>query len=87
MGAWDVLVGILEPVAVGLLVIDLGWAAHTRGRIHHYLAQQRRGYSNAVALGLRRPTAQTRTRPSGFEKSNHAHETDRTQHLKGAGRW
>jgi hypothetical protein len=42
MGAWDFLEGIFKSVAVGLLLIAMGWAAAERGRIHHYLSQQRR---------------------------------------------
>ena len=42
MGAWDVFVGLLGPVMVGLLLIVLGWAASERGRVHHYLAHRRR---------------------------------------------
>ena len=42
MRAWDCLVGILEPVAVVLLLIALGWAASERGRVHDHLAQLRR---------------------------------------------
>ena len=42
MGVWDFLEGIFKSVAVGLLLIAIGWAAAERGRIHHYLAQQRR---------------------------------------------
>ena len=32
MGAWDLFVGLLGPVAVGLLLIVLGWAASERGQ-------------------------------------------------------
>ena len=34
MGAWDLFVGLLGPVMVGLLLIVLGWAASERGRVH-----------------------------------------------------
>jgi hypothetical protein len=43
MGAWNFLAGISEPVAMGLLLIALGWAASERGRVHHHLRQLRGG--------------------------------------------
>jgi hypothetical protein len=42
MRFWSFLVGVFEPVAVGLLVIALGWAASERGRAHDHLARLRR---------------------------------------------
>ena len=42
MGAWGVVVDAFQSVAVGLLLIALGWAAHERGRIHRDLPQLRR---------------------------------------------
>ena len=48
MGASGLLVNVLGSVAVGLLLIALGWAAIERGRVHHELgtaacSQPRRG--------------------------------------------
>jgi hypothetical protein len=54
MGAWEVLAGMLEPVAVGLLLIVLGWAASERARIHRQLAQLRR-VSGGSATGRADP--------------------------------
>lgn len=34
IGAWGVVVDAMLAVAVGLLLMALGWAAHERGRIH-----------------------------------------------------
>ena len=42
MGAWGGVVDAFQSVAVGLLLIALGWAAHERGRIHRDLPQLRR---------------------------------------------
>ena len=42
MGAWEFVVDVARPLAAGLLLIALGWAASERGRIHHDLARQRR---------------------------------------------
>jgi hypothetical protein len=57
MGAWDSLVGIFEPVALGILLIALGWAARERGRVHHHLTHQR-------PVRLTRPAAQIGSRSS-----------------------
>lgn len=56
MGEWERVVGVLEPVAIGLLLIILGWAAFERGRIHHHLAPRRgdSGQHAAAHLGGRR---------------------------------
>ena len=55
MGAWGFVVDVVGSVAVGLLLIALGWAALERGRIHHQLARhshspQRR--ADRLLLGL-----------------------------------
>ncbi len=42
MGAWEFVVDVFRPVAVGLLLVALGWAASERGRIHHDLVRLRR---------------------------------------------
>ena len=42
MGAWELVVDVIRPVAVGLLLIALGWAASERGRAHQQLPQLRR---------------------------------------------
>lgn len=51
MGAWEFLVGVFGPVAVGLLLMALGWAAFERGRIHHQLARLRSGKDAAAHAG------------------------------------
>lgn len=51
MGAWGFLVDVVGPVAVGLLLIALGWAALERGRIHHQLARLRSGKDAAAHAG------------------------------------
>ena len=41
MGTWALVVDVVGPVAVGLLLIALGWAALERGRVHHLLVRRR----------------------------------------------
>jgi hypothetical protein len=41
MGAWDVAVSVFQPVATGLFLVALGWAARERGRAHRDLPRPR----------------------------------------------
>jgi hypothetical protein len=50
----NVLVRVLESIAVGLLVIVLGWTAIERGRIH----QELRGSRKSAAVHVRGRRAQ-----------------------------
>jgi hypothetical protein len=55
MGTWALVVDVIGPVAVGLLLIALGWAALERGRVHHFLARRRSkaGQPGAADVGAR----------------------------------
>ena len=55
MGTWALVVDVFGPVAVGLLLIALGWAALERGRVHHFLARRRSkaGQPGAAHVGAR----------------------------------
>jgi hypothetical protein len=79
MGTWALVVDVIGPVAVGLLLIALGWAALERGRVHHFLARRRSkagqpGTAHAGARGDR-----LLVRLLGF-----AHRTRRIQIAVGA---
>lgn len=52
MEAWGFVVNVLGPVAVGLLLMSLAWAALERGRIHRRLARLRRGSGKHAAASL-----------------------------------
>ena len=52
MGAWGFVVDAFGPVALGLLLMALGWAAFERGRIHHQLARRRSPSAEHAAIHL-----------------------------------
>jgi hypothetical protein len=49
MDMWGLVVEVLGAVAVGLLLIALGWAAIERGSIHHRLTRLRRDPGRSAA--------------------------------------
>lgn len=50
MDMWGLVVELLGPVAVGLLLIALGWAALERGSIHRFARRARRIHLAVVAV-------------------------------------
>ena len=64
MGAWGVVVDVLGSVAVGLLLMVLGWAAIERGRIHRQLTR-RAGASRRLLIRLVRSVAAAAPPPGG----------------------
>ena len=82
MGAWEFLVATLEPVAAGLLLIVLGWAASVRASVHRQLERLRRDSDGSADGRAEDPF-------SVFDQGQKEpdRETDRTKHLQGVESW